>query len=45
MSVPSDSYNSAEEFEKLSKYKDFEIEIAKNRKMKTKDHTSYCRGT
>ena len=36
MSVPSDSNISAKEFEKLSKYKDLEIEIAKMRKMKTK---------
>ena len=36
MSVPSDSNISAKEFEKLSKYKDLEIEIAKTWKMKTK---------
>ena len=36
MSVPSDSNTSAKEFEKLSKYKDLEIEIAKMWKMKTK---------
>ena len=36
MSVPSDSNISAKEFEKLSKYKDLEIEIAKMWKMKTK---------
>ena len=35
MSVPSDSNISAKEFEKLSKYKDLEIEIAKMWKMKT----------
>ena len=35
MSVPSDSNISAKEFEKLSKYKDMEIEIA-IWKMKTK---------
>ena len=33
MSVPSDSSISAKEFEKLSKYKDLEIEIAKMWKM------------
>ena len=36
MSVPSDSNISAKEFEKLGKYKDLEIEIAKMWKMKTK---------
>ena len=36
MSVPSDSNISAKEFEKLSKYKDLETEIAKMWKMKTK---------
>ena len=36
MSVPSDSNIPAKEFEKLSKYKDLEIEIAKMWKMKTK---------
>ena len=36
MSVLSDSNISAKEFEKLSKYKDLEIEIAKMWKMKTK---------
>ena len=36
MNVPSDSNISAKEFEKLSKYKDLEIEIAKTWKMKTK---------
>ena len=36
MSVPSDSNISAKEFEKISKYKDLEIEIAKMWKMKTK---------
>ena len=36
MSVPSDSNISVKEFEKLSKYKDLEIEIAKMWKMKTK---------
>ena len=36
MSVPSDSNISAKEFEKLSKYKDLEIEIVKIWKMKTK---------
>ena len=36
MSVPSDSNVSAKEFEKLSKCKDLEIEIAKMWKMKTK---------
>ena len=36
MSVPSDSNISAKEFEKRSKYKDLEIEIAKMWKMKTK---------
>ena len=35
MSVPSDRNISAKEFEKLSKYKDLEIEIAKMWKMKT----------
>ena len=45
MSVPSDSNISAKEFEKFSKYKDLEIEIAKMWKMKTKTHSSYCRGT
>ena len=36
VSVPSDSNISVKEFEKLSKYKDLEIEIAKMWKMKTK---------
>ena len=36
MSVPSDSIISAKEFEKLRKYKDLEIEIAKMWKAKTK---------
>ena len=36
MSVPSDSNISAKELEKLSQYKDLEIEIVKMRKMKTK---------
>ena len=36
MSVPSDSNISAKEFEKRSKYKDLEIEIAKMWKTKTK---------
>ena len=36
MSVPSDSNISAKEFEKRSKYKDLEIEIAKMWKMETK---------
>ena len=36
MSMPSDSNLSAKEFEKLSKYKDLENEIAKMWKMKTK---------
>ena len=36
MSVPSDSNTSDKEFEKLSKYKDLEIEIAEMWKMKTK---------
>ena len=36
MSVKSDSNISAKKFEKLSKYKDLEIEIAKMWKMKTK---------
>ena len=35
MSVPSDSNISAKEFEKLSKYKDLEIETANMSKMKT----------
>ena len=35
MSVPSDSNISTEEFEKLGKYKDPEIEIAKMWKIKT----------
>ena len=39
MSVPSDSNISDKEFEKLSKYKDFEIEIAWMQKMKTKTIT------
>ena len=37
--VPSDSNISAKEFEKLSKYKDLDIEIAKMWKMKT---NKYC---
>ena len=45
MSVPSDSNISAKEFEKRSKYKDLEIEIAKMWKMENKNHTSYCRDT
>ena len=36
MNVPSDNKISAKEFEKLSKYKDLETEIAKMWKMKTK---------
>ena len=36
MSLPSDNNISAEEFDKLSRYKDHEIEIAKMWKMKTK---------
>ena len=36
MNVPSDSSISAKEFEKLSRYKDLEIVIAKMWKMKTK---------
>ena len=36
MSVPSDRSISAKDFQKLSKYKDLEIEIAKMWKMKTK---------
>ena len=36
MSVPSDRNISAKEFEKFSKYKDLEIEIAKIWRMKTK---------
>ena len=36
MSMASDSNISAKEFEKLSKYKNLEIEIAKMWKMKTK---------
>ena len=36
MSVPQDSNISAKEFEKLSKYQDLEIAIAKMWKMKTK---------
>ena len=36
ISVPSDSNISSKDFEKLSKYKDMEIEIAKMWKMKTK---------
>ena len=36
MNVPSDSNISAKEFEKLSRYKDLEIVIAKMWKMKTK---------
>ena len=36
VSVPSDSNISVKEFEKLSKYKDLKIEIAKMWKMKTK---------
>ena len=36
MSVPSNSIIYAKEYEKLSKYKDLEIEIAKMWKMKTK---------
>ena len=36
MSVPSDSNTSAKKFEKISKYKDLEIETAKMQKMNTK---------
>ena len=36
MNVPSDSNISAKDFEKLSKYKDLEIEISKIWKRKTK---------
>ena len=36
MNVPSGSSISAKEFEKLSKYKDLEIEVTKMWKMKTK---------
>ena len=36
MSVPSNSNISAKESQKLSKYKDLEIDIAKMQKMKTK---------
>ena len=36
MSIPSDSNISANEFEKLGKYKHLEIEIAQTWKMKTK---------
>ena len=36
ISVPSDCNISSKDFEKLSKYKDLEIEIAKTWKMKTK---------
>ena len=36
MNVPSDSNISAKEFEKVSRYKDLEIEIATVWKMKTK---------
>ena len=36
MSMPSDGNISAKEFQKLSRYKDLEIEIAKMWKMKTK---------
>ena len=36
MSMPSDGNISAKEFQKLSTYKDLEIEIAKMYKMKTK---------
>ena len=39
MRVPSDGNISAKEFEKRSKYKDLEIEIAKILKMKTKTIT------
>ena len=35
MSMPSDGNISAKEFQKLSRYKDLEIEIAKMWKMKT----------
>ena len=38
MSVPSDSNISAKEFEKLSKYKDLEIETAETWKMKAKPY-------
>ena len=38
MSVPSDSNISAKEFEKLSKYKDLETEIAETWKMKAKPY-------
>ena len=43
MSVSLDSNIFAKEFEKLSRYKDFEIEIAKMWKIK-QNHTR-CRGT
>ena len=36
MSMPSDGNISAKEFQKLSRYKDLGIEIAKTCKMKTK---------
>ena len=36
MSMPSNNKISAKEFEKLSKYKDLDIEITKMWKMKTK---------
>ena len=45
MSVPSDSNISAKKFEKLSKYKDLEIEIAKMWKTKTKAIPYFYRGT
>ena len=45
MSVSSDSIIYAKEYEKLSKYKDLEIEIAKMWKMKTKTMRVYCRTT
>ena len=38
MSVPSDSNISAKDFEKLSRYKDLEIQIAERWKMKQKPY-------
>ena len=38
MSVPSDSNISAKDFEKLSRYKDLEIQIAEMWKMKQKPY-------
>ena len=43
MSMPSDGNISAKEFQKLSRYKDLEIEIAKMYKMKIKT-IRCCRG-